>query len=85
MVHLEVLKYGLDENLLDMDGGFRYQMENCIRWVIRTCRILNYLPGNKDEGKKLESQNRVRKENYSQERGRWESSMSLHSIRVLCS
>lgn len=58
VVHLEVFKYELDENL-------RYQMENQIRWVIRTHPTVSYLPGNKGEGKKPDCQYRVREESDS--------------------
>ena len=78
-----VLKYGLDENLLGMNGGFCCQMENCLRWAVRTHHILNYFPGNKGERKKPDSQYRMRKESYSWERGQWGSKLSLPSIRVL--
>lgn len=60
-----VLKYGLDENLLGMKGGFCCQMENCLRWAMRIHHILNYFPVNKGERRKPDSQCRMRKESYS--------------------
>lgn len=65
LVPVEVLEYGLDENLLGMYDGFVCWMENLIRCDSRTQPTLNYLPGNKGEGKKPGGQFRAREESGS--------------------